>query len=226
MLIDTFLTGSRMQFAVHLQHLHLLARNLSRSCCLHLPKVEEWRDPHKSSDIQVKPEWESLGEQNGLPFHFTCLQHHAAVCVELKATLLTLLFNEGLDYFQKHFWPLQKYFPPYGRQPIECFFLTHWENLSIAPYLITERSKLLLAQHTVQLQYSSSIIFSVLRHLRGICKTCSLPSSQAGGIKQNQHGRFRWQSFPLPYSCNAWALPKPLVSDQFWAALCSLWYTK
>lgn len=43
-----------------------------------LPALAEggiMKQPSQSSDIQVKPVWESLGAQNGLPFHFTALQH-------------------------------------------------------------------------------------------------------------------------------------------------------
>lgn len=75
-------------------------------------------------------------------------------------------------------------------------------NLSVSPHVVTQKSKLLLVQHTVQLQYSPTIIFSILRHLRDICKTRLLPSSQPGDIKQNQHGSDDRASQP-PYSCDA-----------------------
>lgn len=71
----------------------------------------------------------------------------------------------------------------------------------------------------MQVQYSSSIIFSVLRHLRDISKICLLPSSQPGDIKQNQHSSDDRAS---PLTQHPLALPKTPVPDKFSSVLCSI----
>lgn len=160
----------------------------------------------------------SVGKPRGtkrspLPLHFSatpccCLRGIASNFVNFDI----LYYQHRLGSFSKVFLTPTKRFPTLSKTAYRMLKPVHFEKTWALPLcLITERSQLLLAQHTVQLQYYSSIIFSVLRHLRDICKTCLVPSSQAGGIKQNQHGsdgrasHFLAHELPRHYP-NPWSL--------------------